>query len=43
MSIFLRRDVNEMFFTQVFVEDQFYTQYNPKVLNRVNFTADPDE
>lgn len=28
LSIFLRRDLNAQYFTQLFVEDQFYTVYS---------------
>jgi hypothetical protein len=31
LSVYLRRDLNEAFYAQLFVEDQFYTFFNPKL------------
>ena len=31
LSVYLRRDLNEAFYTQLFVEDQFYTYFNPRL------------
>lgn len=31
LSVNLRRDLNEAFYAQLFVEDQFYTFFNPKL------------
>ena len=31
LSVYLKRDLNEAFYAQLFVEDQFYTFFNPKL------------